>query len=401
MPAKRPLSESLLSKITLSRFLELSGKTFLQQVVALEESEDFQALRPYLTISALPDSEWSESDTPVRASCQLQWRPETEQPRLQYQSCYFTRQYALLAETGLDELPAAHWPAPQRKLWQQLRLVNTRNLLTHALIRVVVRAQRDYLRSGDMADLVQYTQQSAADDMAQLPDTQGIVCEASRISRLAGHLCLLTGEGRPLALSRLFVNSRQRSQYLLDSLIKAEALSLFQGYRGRLLTDDDLAVILNNVHQLGISRRSITHARHSLAIPDHRERHKHMPYVAATSGFSRLRPLRLELLDHAIPARAGVYEIRLRDTEPGENTLSVLPSHNRILYIGSSTNLKKRLREHLTGNSNNNELHAQLVLGNAEVRYKLYETPRWIERKLYQTFVQTFGASPCCNRISP
>ncbi|MFJ3046774.1 GIY-YIG nuclease family protein [Herbaspirillum chlorophenolicum] len=396
MPANRTLSESLLSKITLARFLELSAKRFQQYVAELEQSQDFIALRPFISIDALPGTRFLDGTGQGRATHLLNLRRDSDQLGFQYQSCYFTRQYALK-----DGAPPADWPGPVRRLWHRLRLVNTRNLLTHALIQVVVHAQRKYLLSNDIADLVQYTQQAAADDMARLPDTQGIVCEASRISRLACHLCLLTGEGQGIPLARLFVNSRQRNQYLLDSLIKAEALSLFQGYRGKLLTDDDLAVILNNVHQLGISRRSITNARHSLAIPDHRERHKHMPYVAATSGFSRLRPLRLELLDCSIPAKAGVYEIRLRDTEPLKDPLTVLPSHNPILYIGSSLNLKKRLREHLTGNSNNNELYEQLSQGNAEVRFKLYEAPRWIERNLYQTFVETFGASPSCNRISP
>lgn len=401
MPPKRTLSESLLSKVTLARFLELSSKTFLQQVAELEASEEFLALRPSLGVGTLLGSECVDTNAPVRATCQLRWMSNAEDAGLQYQSQYFTRQYALLPESRANALPLEWWPASQRKMWQQLRMVNTRNILSNALIRVVVRAQRNYLHSNDIAELVQYSQQTAASEMSRLNETQGIVCDASRISRLAGHLCLLTSGGRVLSLSRLFVNSRQRSQYLLESLIKAEALSLFQGYRGKLLTDDDLAVILNSVHQLGISRRSVTHARHSLAIPDHRERHKHMPYVAATSGFSRLRPLRLEMLDCDIPARAGVYEIRLSETTPGSQLLSALRSHNHIIYIGSSTNLKKRLREHLSGNSNNSELHAQLALGNAEVRYKLFEIPRVVERTLYRTFVETFGASPSCNRISP
>jgi RNA polymerase sigma-54 factor len=405
LPVTRKIPESLLSKITLSRFLELPPRSFQKFVHELENSTAFTALQSTFVVAALPDTSAphqlnNEASRPVTALGRLS--RENGELRLIYQCPCFTRQYRLENDAGQPLAPPATTADLQRrKLFQQLRLINTRNQLSNALINAAISAQKKYLLSEDVLDLLEYSQLNAARDILQQLSAPASIADPSRISRLARHLCMLSAEGRVISLSRLFVNSRQRSQYLIDSLVKAEALSLFQGYRGTPLTDDDLAVILNNVHHLPISRRSVTNTRHSLAIPDHRERHKHMRYVAATSGFSCLLPLRLELLDGAIPAKSGVYEIRLREAENHKGPSSLIAATNKILYIGSSLNLKKRLREHLTGNSNNQELYKILSTKNTEVRFKLFEAPRQTERDLYQTFLQTFGSSPSCNRISP
>ncbi|MEJ0045633.1 MAG: GIY-YIG nuclease family protein [Rhodospirillales bacterium] len=78
------------------------------------------------------------------------------------------------------------------------------------------------------------------------------------------------------------------------------------------------------------------------------------------------------------------------------------PARPGVIYIGSSGDLRKRLGDHLRGNSDNMLLYSQIADGAARVRYCLIsEAWRTAERKLYEVFCDTFGAPPPCNRMSP
>ena len=73
-----------------------------------------------------------------------------------------------------------------------------------------------------------------------------------------------------------------------------------------------------------------------------------------------------------------------------------------VVYIGSTGDLRKRLGDHLRGNSGNTLLYRHITRGSVRIRFRLIrEDWRSVERELYQVFCETFGSPPLCNRMSP
>lgn len=73
-----------------------------------------------------------------------------------------------------------------------------------------------------------------------------------------------------------------------------------------------------------------------------------------------------------------------------------------MVYSGSTGDLCKRLSDHLCGSSGNTLLHRCIAEGAARVRFRMISDGwRWVERKLYRVFCETFGLPPVANRMSP
>jgi predicted GIY-YIG superfamily endonuclease len=79
---------------------------------------------------------------------------------------------------------------------------------------------------------------------------------------------------------------------------------------------------------------------------------------------------------------AGVYEL-------GSST-------GLVVYIGSSNNLRRRLREHLS------ESATSCIKSNA-TQYRVEITSNYLsrERQLYDEFVRANGRPPRCNEVRP
>ena len=71
-------------------------------------------------------------------------------------------------------------------------------------------------------------------------------------------------------------------------------------------------------------------------------------------------------------------------------------------YIGSTGNIRKRIKEHLKLYNKNGGIRGYLEKYDCLFRYIVLEAG-WQreEKKLYDLFATDFGASPRCNRVSP
>jgi len=183
------------------------------------------------------------------------------------------------------------------------------------------------------------------------------------------------------------------------------------------LTDEAIAGIIEREYGIRLLRRTVANIRHDLAIPDYKSRSRRANYLAATEGFSALVPLTPQALRIMVPAQPGVYEIRVafdsslagekeewlgKSVPPACVQHADRPGPHSVVYIGSAGDLRKRLGDHLRGNSGNALLHRHIAEGAARVRFRLISDGwRWVERELYRVFCETFGAPPLCNRMSP
>lgn len=318
----------------------------------------------------------------------------------------YAREYRFDEEEVNRLMARADSPAELARTLRRLRLINTRNRLTHALMQAVLTSQAAYLRSGQVLALLPLTQ-AAISARLRSESNLSVVADAGRISRLVRGLSITLPNGKAVPLNTLFPKPRQVHCHFVDHMIKAEKTWMTEGLLREPLTDEAVAAILKREHGIRLSRRTVANIRHDLAIPDYKSRSQRTDYLAATEGFSALVPLTAQTLRTAVPAHSGVYEIRTAFTFrlgeekdwPGKN-VSVMP--HGVVYIGSAGDLRKRLGDHLRGSSDNALLYRHVADGAARVRFRLISADwRVVERELYQVFCETFGMSPPCNRMSP
>jgi len=71
-------------------------------------------------------------------------------------------------------------------------------------------------------------------------------------------------------------------------------------------------------------------------------------------------------------------------------------ANEKVVYVGSSNNLKRRLKEHL------GESATSCIKKNAK-KYRLEYTDDYVnrERELYDEHVRVHGVSPLCNSVRP
>lgn len=289
----------------------------------------------------------------------------------------------------------------------RLRLINSRNRLTHALVQALLVSQAKFLLSGDPLSLVSLTQAQMSERLRAQPELP-LVADAGRISRLVCGVSVTLPNGRTIPLAGLLPKPRQIHCHLIDYVIKKEKTWIVSGVLQRPLSDEGIAEMLERDYKVRLLRRTVANIRHALAIPDCRRRRQGMNYLTATEEFSTLVPLTFQVLRSVVPAHPGVYEIRSDSLSDlgGDNNCSerriLPPEPSEVVYIGSAGDLRKRLSDHLRGASRNTLLHRCIVEGAARVRFRMIADGwRWVERELYQVFCETFGAPPLCNRMSP
>ncbi len=415
-PNNKKIDAALLGKIVLARFLELPLRAIDRLVTQAESSTGFSALRPWVTVGQLQGAQVAD-DVDARhqtGTPQTQTSPvlgkihEVNQDLVfLYHRDSYVREYRF-DEEGVNHLMSRpNCPAELAGVLRRLRLINTRNRLTHALMQAVLASQAAYLRSGQSLALLPLTQ---AEISARLRSESNlaVVADPGRISRLVRVLSIALPNGEVKPLGGLFPKPRRVHCHFVDHVIKREKAWMLQGVLWEPLTDEAIAAILEREYGIRLLRRTVANIRHDLAIPDCRSRGQRMNYLAATEGFSALVPLTSQALRTTVPAQPGVYEIRAALGSPvsvakeGWLEKSAPPGPHSIVYIGSTGDLRKRLGDHLRGSSDNVLLYHHLADGAARVRFRLIsEGWRWAERDLYRVFCETFGMPPLCNRMSP
>lgn len=399
------LDAPTLGKIVLARFLALPLKTYDRCVMRIESSSHFSALTPWVEPSLLSHVSVCDDATDVSIpSSQVlgEVRVFRGRPTFVYCKSSFVREYRF-DEAKIERIRHSHgFQREAASMLHRLRLINSRNRLTHALMEMLLDTQASYLISGDPLALVPLPQAH----MSRLLLASGnlpMVPDAGRLSRLIRGLSFKMPDGKILPLSALFPHARQLHCHRIDFLIKGEKKLILEGRIDRPLSDDAIAELLANQYGVVLSRRSVAAIRHQLAIPDWRRRGERKDYLAATEGFSPLLLLTSQTLSTLVPQHSGVYEIRSTashdDVGSGSGSSPSLP---RVVYIGSTRDLRKRLTDHLRGNSGNAHLSGYLAEGRAKVRFRVVsEDWRSLERQLYDAYRETFGVPPPCNRMSP
>jgi len=402
------IDAELLGKIVFARFLELPLQKFERLVRRLEGSVEFATLRPVVIPALLQGARVSEVGH--SRSCPAAVLGEVHETgqglEFVYRHASYAREYHFDEEAIKQFTTDPALPGDVAGTFRRLRLINSRNRLTHALMQALLEHQAEYLRTGQPLVLAPLSQAAIAARLRSNPGLS-VVADPGRLSRVVRGLAVALPGGKIIPLSGLFPTQRKVHCHYVDHVIKIEKSWLLQGLLSKPLTDEGIAEHIRREFGANVSRRTVANIRHDLAIPDYRSRGQRLDYLAATAGFSPLVPLTRQALRSDIPPEPGVYEIRAPGGHLIEDRRSGLEETagsgaQPVVYIGSSGDLSKRLADHLRGSSGNALLHRYVAGGTARVRFRLIDEGwRLIERELYRVFCETFGAPPLCNRMSP
>ncbi len=383
------LAPAQLGRIVVARSLEWPLCVLERRVRALESAPRFLELGDRLSIGSLSGRPPLASATVTGPHLLGAVERSGGDLVFRYARPAFDREYRFDEATLAARLPPDD--TALARLIGQLRLVTTRNRLTHALVQALIEAQRNYLLSGDPLRLKPLSQ-AALSARLRASGVCPVDADPSRLSRVLRHLSVRLPNGDGVRLRDLCPKTRELHRRYVAQVIQGERRRIVQAGHPAPLTDREIASAVHSRFGSRLSVRTVAYIRRDLGIPSVRERGRRSGYFAATLAFSPLRSLTLETLCQHVPPEPGVYEIRRPDTPAGAGP---------IIYLGSARNLLKRLRDHLQGYSNNAPLQAHLCRG-ARFRYcRVVQDWRGVERALYRAFRATFGAAPLCNRMSP
>ncbi len=376
----------MLGKIVVARFLEASLRQVRGLVHEIEASPCFSRIENLVLAGTMRDA--CVTDRAEGASAVLgEVAKSGNHTGFLYHDAAYAREY-LFDDDALARYVRASGEPALARLASRLRLVNTRNRLTHALVRTVLDMQAEYLESGSPLTLRPISQAQVSATLRRnrsLP----VVADEGRVSRLVRSLAIRLPGGKDVSMQTLFLSRRHDHCRLVAHVIKDEKDGLAEGTIEKPLTDGEIAEIVERKFGVRLLRRTVAYVRRDLGIPGCRARGKQGDYHVMISGFSAIFPLTPEALRTWAPRCPGVYEIRACGAAPG------------TVYIGSAGDLRKRLADHLRGNSDNPPLK-RIVAEGAGFRYRRVANEwRVMEREVYRAFCETYGTPPLCNRVSP
>jgi len=401
----------LIGVIILARFLKLPLTRYETVIKKVEDSAMFTQLWSSIISSRVfPRAQALEPAGGLTPTCLGQLREGQQGFYMSY------RHVGLASEYVIDEEKMRRWGRSQalssededqiQALRRQLRLINTRNRLTHMILMGIAEHQRDYLTSGDalhlrplsQVALAEWIRSEAQSDSRFLPPGSKLeLVDHSMISRLTRGMSVLSPQGQDIPLRDLFPSTRDVYKRLIETILEEEKEQIHQGHIERAYTDEEIKEKLRERYGVSISRRTVSACRQEMRIPSSYTRNSHHRYPPRGTRFSFHYPLNMASVKANAPEAPGVYEISLAEVEVD------YPLHSSgVVYIGSAKNLRKRLRDHLGPNSKNDDLRTLLSNHRAVFRYIVkHGDVRVEEKRLCQCFISTYGALPRCNRIRP
>ncbi len=292
----------------------------------------------------------------------------------------------------------------------RLRRINSRNRLTHILLQELIRYQRRYFETADplellplsQVDLVKYlnknchlTSPPAPWEKEQGGNQLPVAIHHSWISRLVNRISLLTPAGEKRGLRFFFPSKTEVNKRLLKKILDEESKWLDSDKSKIPLTDHQIANLFKDRFGIYISRNSISQYRKDLGIPRARRRFLIYKYPPLSANFSPYYDLIKESIRRNCPAVSGVYEFCVKNKE-----IKYPNGFTKVFYIGSTTDIKKRLREHLNHGNKNGDIKRFIKTCRCLFRYiKFPHAWREEERKLLDLFFSTYGSLPRGNKL--
>ncbi len=296
-----------------------------------------------------------------------------------------------------------------RSMLFRIRRISSRNELTHRIIKGIIEHQRKFLNTGEPIDLSPFSQLQLTNwinraqkdpdsDFCYLPS---VICN-TWVSRLVNRLSIIMPSGEERRLKSFFPTQKDINKNLIKLLLDKENEDMQSGRLKNPYTDNELGRMLEALlrkkfkQYYSLSRWTVGHCRKDMGIPPAKRRISGYKYPPLSLNFSAYHPLTKESIQQNCSTVSGVYEFCVKHNKGIEYPHGA----TKVLYIGSTTNIKKRLRDHLSRGNKNGSIKKFLKTHQCLFRYiKFPHAWKEEERKLLELFFSTYGSLPKSNKL--
>jgi len=349
------LPPEVIGRIILAKFLSLPLKRYENEIIEMESLGIFRALFPeIITFEMFPQARVASHKEEFTHDALGRIEEDGLTFSIRYRSSGLAGEYRLEREK-LTKLTGSGSLAGFRRgeidlLDRQLRLISTRNRITHMTLLGIIEHQAAYLRSCDPLALVPLSQMRVSH---WIKDQGYRSIDNSMISRVVNGIFILVPDGRLVLLKDFFPSSREIWKGHIKGILAEEEMELNSNRLDRPYTDEEIRDRLKEVYGPDISRRTVSYCQNQMGIPPFYRRTYDNRYPPTWAQFSPYFPMTLSSVKENVPEMSGIYELSL------ENADIEYPSKpTGVFYIGSLKNIRKRLRAHLGCWSRNGDLNA-------------------------------------------
>jgi len=382
----------LIGKIIYANLLKQPLKKYKRMIEEVTKSLRAKRSNPELKINKLSKTESCHRKDLISSNVIAQIVKKKKGFGIRYSYEDFNKEY-LISKKLFNTLKYKAYRNKSEKeilaLLYKMKRINSRNRLTCEVLEGIVEYQKVFLKTGNPIDLSVFNQKELAKSISNT------TCN-SWISRLTNKLSILTAQGEIIPLKFLFPAQKQINKFFIKKILDNESKLLISGKIKNPYSDEEIKNILASKSKNKPSRWSIGKCRKELGIPNSMKR-RNCKYPPISINFSILYPLNSQRINNNAPNSPGIYELNLKTQE-----VAYPNAFTRVIYIGRSMNIRKRLKDYLTNSNKNHNIRNFVKKHQCLFRYSLLKgNLREEEKKLYKLFLSTYGSAPKCNKVSP
>jgi len=387
-----------IGKIILSNFLELSLDKFGKYIETVEKSPCFVKLvaGDIVTVENLCKTEVFRPQNIQSNNLIVEIANDKESFSVRYFREGFTKRYIVNKEKllALNNNSTDEENYETHLLLCKLRHITTRNEFTHWIFNGIITLQKNYFITGNAFELKHLIQRDLS---AWISSFSPLKIDEGWISRIVKGKLVITPQGKELPLKFFFHKRKEKKKMFVKKILDQERLNLKSREIVKPYSDAKLRDKLKFTYGISVSKRSIGFYRRELGIPTFYKRACNYTYPPFGENFSVPYPLTFSSVNTHAAENSGVYELSLANNE-----IEYENDKTGVFYIGSSQNIKKRLKEHLQANGKNGDIRKIIKYNKCLFRYvRFCKDWQKEEKRLYKLFLATFGESPKCNKVSP
>ena len=350
------LSPEVIGRIILARFLSFSPKRYEAEISKIKTSGLYKALCSESIIifrkfhKAYVCESWKEHDLNVLGRIEQKGKMFF----LKYRSSEFAGEFQIDKDKLLNLIKSSYFPKFRRDeieaIGKKLRLVSTRNIITHMIIHGIIEHQTNFFESCNMLRLAPLSQV----EISNWIKSRGYPwVDNTMVSRIINNrsVVVLPNE-KKMMIKDFFPSSRDIFKLHIKEILEEEEMKLKSNLLKRPYTDEEIRIKLREMYGLDILRRTVSYCRNQMGIAPFYIRAYTTHYPPDWVRFSPYFPMTLESVKENVPEMSGVYELSVVS-----DTIKYPYLASGVFYIGSSKNIRKRLKTYFGRWSNNEALN--------------------------------------------
>jgi len=332
------LTPEVIGRIILAKFLSLPLKRYENEINKIKTSELYQVLSPgIITFKKFSKASIYKDCNELNLNILGRIEQEGKTFSIRYRSSIFAGEYRFDRDELSKLIRSKNFANSRRDeidlIERKLRLISTRNKITHMTLLGILEHQAAFLRSYDPLKIAPLSQVKIS-NWIKGQGYQWI--DNSMVSRVVNDSLIIMPNGRHI------------KEILVNEEIQFKSNRLDRPY-----TDEEIRVRLKEVYGLNLLRRTVSYCRNQMGIAPFHRRAYNNQYPPGWVHFSSYFPMTLSSVKENVPEISGVYELSLV-----KYTIKYPLKPTGVFYIGSSKNIRKRLRTHLGCWSKNEVLNA-------------------------------------------